>query len=95
MSKIRKSAMGEDCQVRIPEYCSFNPETVVFAHLSGGGMGRKKSDLQGAYACSACHDVIDGRTRTHWGKEWVELWHRQGVERTQDILLDRGLIKIT
>lgn len=59
MSKIRKSAKGQDCQVRIPGICNFNSETVVLSHLNGGGMGMKNPDWQGAYCCSACHDVLD------------------------------------
>ena len=95
MSKITKSARGEMCTVRIPQKCNWNPETTVFAHLSGGGMGMKKSDLNGAYACSSCHDVIDGRVPSDYPKTIIELWHRQAVERTQTILLEKGLIVIT
>ena len=61
MSKITESARGEECQVRIPGVCNHNPETTVFAHLGGGGMGAKQPDCEGAYSCSSCHDVVDGR----------------------------------
>lgn len=64
MSKIRKSARGKICQVRIPSVCNFNPETTVCAHIritGTCGMGMKPSDLLTVRACSACHDVIDGR----------------------------------
>ena len=60
--KIRESARGESCTLRLP-CCNHNPETVVFCHINDGskGMGRKPDDLSGVYACSSCHDMIDGR----------------------------------
>lgn len=93
MSKLRKSARGQPCFVRLPGVCNFNPETTVLAHLNGGGMGIKKSDLFGAFACSSCHDEIDRRTRK-LDAEYVDLAHRQGVERTQQYWLENGFIRI-
>ena len=64
MSKIRKSARGQECQVRFPGICNGNPETVVAAHIRVAGtcgVGMKPSDLATVRACSACHDVMDGR----------------------------------
>lgn len=95
--KLRDSARGRDCQVRIPGVCNFNPETTVLAHLNGGGMGTKKSDIHSAFTCSSCHDVLDGRVSVKsegLTKVVIELLHRQGVERTQQLWLDEGLIKI-
>ncbi|WP_289281545.1 MULTISPECIES: DUF1364 domain-containing protein [unclassified Methylophaga] len=94
MSTMRKSARGQECQVRLIGICNFNPETTVLAHLGGGGIGMKKNDIHGAFCCSACHDALDGRTKYLIDKETLELAHRQGVERTQDIWLKMGLIKI-
>lgn len=90
--KLRQSARNKECQVRIIGICNGNPEAVVLAHLAGGGMGRKKPDLFGAFCCSNCHDVIDGRVSTMYDKQYLELAHRQGVERTQAIWLSEGLI---
>lgn len=64
MSKIRKSAKGKECLVRLPGICNSNPETTVCAHISRkgtSGMGMKTSDLCSVRACSSCHDAIDGR----------------------------------
>lgn len=64
-SKIRKSARGKDCMVRLPGICNFNPETTVAAHIRIAGtcgMGMKPSDLLTVRACSSCHDEIDRRT---------------------------------
>ena len=93
MSKIRKSAQGKDCQVRIPQVCNFNPETTIHAHMSGGGMSRKVHDIFGSRCCSSCHDVIDGRSKSVFPKEVIHNFFADGVFRTQQQLLDEGLIK--
>jgi len=92
MSKLRKSAKGRECTVRLP-CCNHNPETVVLAHLSGGGMGLKRPDIHGAYACSACHDALDGRVGGIWDRDWLRMCHMEAVLRTQEIMLREGLIK--
>lgn len=95
MSKIRKSAQGQDCQVRIPGVCNFNPETTVLAHKGGAGMGTKSHDIQGAYCCSACHDAVDGRGQVPWNKKQeIENAFYEGIFRTQLILIEKGLIKV-
>lgn len=94
-TKITKSARGEDCQVRIPGVCNFNPETTVFAHINGGGMATKQLDTEGAYCCGACHDEVDRRTRKNLNTMLVELYHHEGAMRTRKILIEKGLIKIT
>lgn len=62
---IRESANGEECHVRLPGFCNGRTDTTVWSHWPGldadRGMGLKALDLCGAYACSACHDAIDGR----------------------------------
>ena len=95
MSKLTKLARGRECQVRLP-CCNHNTETTVLAHyrLAGTcGIGIKPNDLQGAWACSACHDEIDRRTRLS-ESEFVRLAHAEGVLRTIDILIKDGLLKI-
>lgn len=94
MSKITKSAKGEECQIRIPGFCNGTPETTVFCHLGGGGMGMKRKDLFGAYGCSDCHSIVDGHVNAGYMKHDLELMHLEGVIRTQEILLEKGLIKI-
>jgi hypothetical protein len=95
MSKLRLSARGQECLVRIPGVCNRNPETVVLAHLNGGGMGMKTSDLHGAYCCSSCHDMLDGRSaraaHLYTGAE-LKLMHYDGIKRTQDYWLSIGLV---
>lgn len=93
MSKIRKSARGEDCTVRIPDVCNFNPETVILAHLNGGGAGMKHHDIHASYCCSSCHDAIDGRMKTEYTHNELKQMHYEGMVRTQMILIKKGLIK--
>lgn len=62
MSKIRKSAEGKKCLVRLSGICNHNDETTVCAHISRkgtSGMGQKTSDLCSVRACSNCHLEID------------------------------------
>ncbi len=94
MNKIRKSAKDEQCQVRIVGVCNGNPETTVFAHKGGGGMGMKSNEIHGVYSCSACHDEYDGRTRKIKDRLAVEIDFYDGMVRTQLILIKKGLIKV-
>lgn len=88
---LRDSARGQPCQVRLPGICNHDPATTVLAHLNGGGMGTKTSDLFGAFTCSACHDEIDRRTML-CNADYVKLAHLEGMVRTQQIWLDSGLV---
>lgn len=94
MSKIRKSAKGQPCTIRL-EGCNGGPnnETVVLAHLNGGGMGTKSLDIHGAYACASCHDILDGRKSSGHSSELILLTHLMGMKRTQEILVNKGLIQ--
>ena len=85
MTEARKSAKGQPCMIRLPGICNGDPETTVLAHyrLAGYcGTGLKPPDELGAYACSACHDEADRRTRI-MDTEYVRLCHAEGVMRTQ------------
>ena len=93
MNAITKSAKGEDCTIRIPGVCNFDAATTVLAHRNGGGMGGKTPDYQGAYACSACHDVYDRRV-SHPDGMYVNACFADGVNRTQERLKEKGLIII-
>ena len=92
-TKITRSAEGQDCMVRIPGVCNFNPETTVLAHLGGGGTGMKNPDWQGAYCCSDCHDMVDGRSGMV-SFELMKRYHLEGVIRTQALLIEQGLLEI-
>jgi hypothetical protein len=93
---LRKEAKGRGCMVRLPGICNFNSETVVLAHirLAGiSGMGMKSPDLIGAWACSACHDELDGRThKSGMTHDELRLAHFEGMARTIAQLEKEGLI---
>jgi len=93
---LRKEAKGRGCMVRLPGICNFNSETVVLAHirLQGvSGMGMKSPDLIGAWACSACHDEIDGRThKSGMTHDELRLAHFEGMARTISQLEKEGLV---
>lgn len=86
---ITDSARGQICTVRLPGICSFEPETTVFAHISGlrhrHGTGIKT--MFGAYACNRCHDCIDGRVRSGLGKDYLRAAHLDGVLETLALIL--------
>lgn len=92
--KIRNSARGQECQVRMPGVCNRNNETVILAHVGkGSGMGQKCDDIHATYACSACHDVIDDRVRI--GDPRINrLYAYDAMIRTQKLLLEQELIKV-
>lgn len=97
MSKIRKSARGQQCQIRLIGICNHNPETVVLAHyrMAGTcGMGIKPSDIKAAYACDSCHSAVDGRLKTDLSRDELRTAFAEGVMRTQQILIKKGLLKV-
>ena len=93
---LRKEARGRGYTVRIPGVCNFNSETVVLAHIrvaGVSGMGLKAPDLLGAWACSACHDEIDGRThKSGLSRNELRLAHYDGMARTIMQLHKEGLV---
>ena len=94
MSKITKSARGQNCTVRLPGICNGNNETVVFAHINGirfgHGVGHKTE--YGAFACSSCHDAIDVRVKTNLTRSELKLAHYEGVFETWRLLDRKGVL---
>ena len=73
MSKLRKSARGMPCTLQL-ECCNHNCETTVLAHIRLGfnaGIGQKPPDHHALFACSDCHDAIDGRTKDYWDFDFL------------------------
>ena len=81
--KIRESARGEACTMRI-QGCMPDRETVVLAHLNGAGVGLKALDIHGAYLCRNCHDIYDGRKEAPPGTN-VSLEMYRAIIETQKI----------
>ncbi len=90
--KLRDSARGQECTLRIPGVCNFNPETTVLAHLACGqkGMGLKSPDKMAVFACSCCHDLLDGRRQGELDQRDVI----RALGETQAIWISQGLMTI-
>ena len=81
--------------------CS-SDDTTVLAHLPvwGKGMSTKVTDMAGAYACSNCHDLIDGRNAT--GKSFILEYYPaaaaermlHGLTETHAMMVEDGIILI-
>ncbi len=95
--KVRRAARGQQCALRLPGVCSHDPETVILAHppLSNGGMGTKGSDIDGAFVCAACHDVLDGRARPGLldREQILEAWIR-ATQETRAQLVEAGILEV-
>jgi len=98
MSKITESARNENCTMRLPGVCSFNPEETVWAHSNRGsdgkGMGKKAHDVNGAYACYACHQTYDRQRQRPMGLslEEVEAKFTLAMKKSRQILSEKGLL---
>lgn len=90
-------ARGAPCCVTIPGVCLRHPETVVAAHSNqhdhGHSLGQKAADCYIAFACHACHDVIDARAGSYSLAQRREFW-RIGFERTVLYLWSMGLVGV-
>lgn len=90
--KVRDSARGKDCTVRMPGICSFDPATTVLAHIPCGqkGVGMKGFDTVAVYACANCHDVIDGRRMGQ--VDWQDI--PRAIAETHQSLVGAGLVVV-
>jgi hypothetical protein len=95
---IRESAKGEDCAVRIPGGCTFDPEKTIWSHAPLGAAGKGRSikalDLCGAYACTSCDAIVDGQRPLPEGVTRLQAmlaWH-DGHMRSLVLLRQKGLV---
>ncbi len=99
MTKLRKLARGQPCQIMLPG-SEHNTETTVLAHyrLAGiSGIGMKSPDIIGAWSCFDCHEYVDFRREfkmdlAHMSRKeleaayvraYVKLAHAEGAFKTQ------------
>ena len=98
MSKITKSARNENCTINLIGVCTYNPDSVVWAHsnkgMHGKGLGLKANDEHGAYACYPCHMTYDRQIKRpkNLSLEDVEEAFTMGMLKSRQILKDKGLI---
>lgn len=72
---LRQLANMKHCMLRLEGVCNRDATTTVLAHIRHAniaGMGQKPSDLCAVWACSDCHDVIDGRRSHQWREEEID-----------------------
>lgn len=92
-SKIRESARGEDCSLRLTN-CS-STQTTVLCHIGKHkGMAVKCGDHFAVYGCSNCHDIIDGRVKSEFSKVELQAEKLRALEETQSKLISKGLIVV-
>lgn len=94
MSKIRESARGQECCIRIPGVCNGDVDTTVLAHLPAMAMGGKGLDIHAAFSCDACHSLVDRRVpnKTEFSGDLIKIWFLEGMIDTQKILVEKGLL---
>lgn len=95
VSKLRRSARGQECTLQIFPYCNNDPDTVSLCHIGlGSGWGRKSLDTVAAYGCSACHAIIDGAVHKPVGKLELLQIQLRAIERTHEIMIQNGVLKL-
>lgn len=89
--KIRNSARGQDCTLRLVGICNFNPETTVLAHIGfDSGIATKCGDNMAVFACSNCHAEIDSNGRSKYASDKL-----RALEETQQSLISAGLLSFS
>jgi len=96
---LTKLARDRACEIRVPNECLPTRETVVLCHariMGISGMGLKVSDWLGAFGCTRCHAICDGREG-----DWItyprvlrDLMLLEGTARTLAILVNEGVILV-
>ena len=92
--KLRDSAKGRDCELRLIGSCNHNSDTVVLCHIGHDiGTAMKCNDTMAVFACSSCHDVIDGRVSYDIkANPNIQEDMLRALESTQDYWLREGLL---
>lgn len=91
--KLRDAARNQHCTLRL-DCCNRNPETTILAHLPSGtkGMGLKGFDTVAVFACSDCHDQIDGRSNKFEQIEWQDI--TRAIAETHEVLISKGIVEV-
>ena len=94
--KIIDFAKGQSCTLRLATYCDGGGASSVWAHSNlmrhGKGRGVKAHDIFGCIACFGCHDVLDGRVRSHFAEEDLDREFQRAHEESLLLLLDKGVL---
>jgi len=88
--KLRDSARGQDCTLRLTGICNFNPETTVLCHVgANSGFGTKSGDNMAVFGCSSCHSEIDAKVKGFYAADII-----RALGETQQVWIDSGLIEV-
>jgi hypothetical protein len=96
---IRRSAMGEDCDLNIPGICNYDTNTTVWCHSNlyadGKGMAIKANDEAGCNGCANCHAFYDGGWTNYpgWTRELVEQRFATARAKSRLKLKQKGLVE--
>lgn len=87
--KIRESARGECCSLRVSPICTDEEGAVVLCHLNSNfrGVGMKSPDIFGVYGCYHCHQLLDS------GKV-DKAEQLRALQETQMKLYEKGLLNV-
>lgn len=92
--KYLAGSRGQQCTLRIPGVCNFNPDTVIPAHIRDRhkGAGTKASDLSVCNACSSCHACFDGQLGEPLSDvDWL-FYALRGLQETLEQRFEAGLL---
>lgn len=93
--KLRESARGRECTLRIPGACNGDSATSVLCHLPHGrrGVGTKASDDHAVVACSGCHDALDMRALPPVSQAELYECMVRAMAETHAIWREEGLVR--
>jgi len=93
--KLRDSANGQPCCLRIPGHCTGDPETTVLCHLPHGGRGTgfKASDDHAVFGCSGCHAALDQRALPMVSQAELYECMVRALAETRSLQRSEGLIR--
>lgn len=94
MTPARRNAKGQPCTLRFPGcYPGPNNERVQLCHarmFNGGGTGLKPHDSEAVFACTHCHDILDGRAKPVVPTTPECLWERIARALVETLRLQRA-----
>jgi hypothetical protein len=87
--KIRQSAKGEICSLRVSPYCDYD-QSVVLCHIGkDSGVGTKCNDTFSVYGCYECHRLIDTKSKESYAVDKL-----RALEETQNKFHEKKLIEV-
>lgn len=98
MSKLTEAARGQNCYLRLPNICTFNPEQTVLCHIRRGniaGRGQKPSDLCAVPMCFECHQTYDQRSCRELSRDQLDSECLRALVQWLSYLDSKGLVTIT